>query len=276
MSIQLVLIDTALTAAQFEAKIRPLINNRSMVTRLADFLINASSGVERVNLFNHFSGVQAGGTITFASFVQDDTVTLNGVVLTGKDAPSGAAQFLTGVSDESSANALAALINSSSTAKIIGCMSATRRGTLIFASFVQNDTITVNGIVFTGRTTPDPAIKTQFAVGTTNTMCAVNAAAAINRMALDHPLLAGCVATSSSATVTVNTSIGNVLATNGVALTLAASAHCTVAAKIIVITSVVSGAIGNLMTLAISAHGSVSGAALTGGTDGNFYAFFKK
>jgi hypothetical protein len=101
-------------------------------------------------------------------------------------------------------------------------------GTITFASFADGDTIAVNGTTLTGKTSPSGAV--QFAVGASNTACAANAAACIN------------------ANTTVNK---QVIATSALA--------------VVTVTSLVPGAYGNLGTLAISAHGSVSGATLTGG-----------
>ena len=105
-------------------------------------------------------------------------------------------------------------------------------GAITFSSFVASDTITINGVVFTGEASG--ATGNQFNIGADDTGTATNAAAAINA--------------SSSAKI-VNT----VLATS--------------AGPILTITCKECGAIGNLMTLAISAHGSVS-TAVAGGTDG--------
>lgn len=104
-------------------------------------------------------------------------------------------------------------------------------GTITFSSIANNDTITVNGTVFTAKTSG--ATGNQFNIGASDTTAAANAVVAIN----------------ASATAVVS---NVVLATS--------------AAAVITITSLVPGPIGNLGTLAISAHGSVSGANLTGGT----------
>lgn len=106
-------------------------------------------------------------------------------------------------------------------------------GTITFASFADSDTVTINGVTLTGKTSPSGA--SQFAVGSSNTECAANLAAKINASAL-----AGIVnvvtATSSLAVVTITCSVP--------------------------------GSIGNLCSLAISAHGSVSAANLASGADG--------
>lgn len=102
-------------------------------------------------------------------------------------------------------------------------------GTITFASFADGDTITINGTTLTGKTSPSGS--SQFAVGGSNSACATNAAACIN------------------ANTTLNTQV-------------VASAS----AAVVTITALVPGPFGNLGSLAISAHGSVSGANLSGGS----------
>ena len=101
-------------------------------------------------------------------------------------------------------------------------------GTITLSSFVNTNTITINGLVLTGATSPSGVL--QFKIGTTDTITAQNAVACINA----HPST-GCDvnATSSGAVITI--------------------------------TAVNPGIAGNLYTIAISANGSVSGATLTGG-----------
>lgn len=53
----------------------------------------------------------ANGTVTLASALENDTVTVNSLVYTGKDAPSGNTQFLTGGTDTAGATSLAVSIN---------------------------------------------------------------------------------------------------------------------------------------------------------------------
>lgn len=112
-------------------------------------------------------------------------------------------------------------------------------GAITFASIANNDTITINGTVFTAKTTG--ATGNQFNLGASDTTAAANAAAAIN----------------ASATAIV---VNNVSATSALA--------------ILTLTAKEQGTMGNLMTLAISAHGSVS-TAVAGGTDGTVTALAK-
>lgn len=108
-----------------------------------------------------------------------------------------------------------------------GTVSAT--GTVTFSSIAAADTVTIGGTVFTGSNSPSGAV--QFLTGTTDTLSAVSLASVIKANTTVNKLVS---ATSSGAVITL--------------------------------TAVVSGPVSNFITLAISAHGSVSGATLTGGT----------
>lgn len=101
-------------------------------------------------------------------------------------------------------------------------------GTITLSSFVDADTVTINGTLLTGKNSPSGSAE--FLIGLTDTLTAVNLAACVNA---NTTLNKQVVATSSGAVVTI--------------------------------TALVPGAFGNLGTLAISAHGSVSGGGLLSG-----------
>jgi hypothetical protein len=105
-------------------------------------------------------------------------------------------------------------------------------GTITLSSFVATNTITVAGVTFTG--VASGATGNQFNIGASDTATAANAVAAINASTTSG-LNSMVIASSSGAVITI--------------------------------TSLVPGYIGNMITLAISAHGSVSGANLTGGSE---------
>lgn len=106
-------------------------------------------------------------------------------------------------------------------------------GTITLSSHVATDTCTVGGVVFTCMASG--ATGDQYNVGLSDTATAVNLAAALNASATAGA--AGCfTATSNAAVVTVTASVA--------------------------------GRIGNSIQLAISAHGTVSGARLASGSDG--------
>lgn len=104
-------------------------------------------------------------------------------------------------------------------------------GTVTLSSLANDDVVTVGGVDFTAKTSGASG-DAEFNLGSDDTDAAANAAAVISA----HPSLQNvCSATSAAAVITV-----------------------TAANK---------SAMGNQVTLAISAHGSVSGARLSGGVD---------
>lgn len=105
-------------------------------------------------------------------------------------------------------------------------------GTFTVGSMLANDTITINGIVFTAVGTAATAL--QFTIGGTAPETAVNAAAKFN------------------ADTTLD---GMVIA--------------SVSTSVITIEALVPGELGNAVTIANSARATASGARLTGGTNGD-------
>ncbi len=240
-------------------------NDSESFAQVAHYLDAIAGGAVPAKIRLNYGATQATGTITFSSFADADTITVNGVTLTGKTTPSGASQWAVGATDEACANNLVALINASALASIVGCVGATRRATVTVAAMVDGDTVTINGVVFTCKASPSAAVREQFQLGTSDTVTASNLKNAVNKSI--NVLLAGIVATSATTIVTLNF-IGG-------ALTVANSAHGTVASTIVVMTCIIAGTLGNLSSLAISAHGSVSAALMTGGAEGTEVIFAK-
>jgi len=83
--------------------------------KLKDFFKMLTSGIRPAIVQTKVNLAKASGTITLASFVQNDTITINGVGFTGKDSPAAAAEFQTGVSDTSTAASFASVANSNAT-----------------------------------------------------------------------------------------------------------------------------------------------------------------
>lgn len=256
MSNHIITLDTPLGANHVLNLIGGGDNKDGMLSRLADVLHAVDAGAYAGKLRVKVGATSAVGTITFASFADADTITVNGTVLTGKTSPVGTAQFAVGASNEACSNNAVAKINASALAKIGGTVGASRRGTVLLNGFVDGDTVTVQGYVFTGKNTPTDGNQQQFMIGGSDSLTAENLK---NALATFQPTKTLTV-TRSAATLTVNF-YGS--------LTLAASAHATVSSDIVVITAIVPGQIGNLCTLAISAHGSV--VAPTGGAEGTMY-----
>ena len=242
-----------ITAARLAGNLDPKANDRQSIARIARLLEEIAGGVRPAKLYLNTGAVQAAGLVTFASFVEDDTVTINGVLFTGKGTPSGTNQWAVGASDEACRNNLITKLLASTLDKIVGVVKPSARGTIALSSFAAADYVTINGVVFTCSATPTGA--NQFLLGSDDSATAQYLLNAI--AANPDTRVAGITVTRSTSTLTFNY--------DGV-MTLAASAHATVADKVIVITSIVGGQIGNLMTLAISAHGSKSDPAA--GTEG--------
>jgi phage tail sheath gpL-like len=119
-----------------------------------------------------------------------------------------------------------------------------------FSSFANNDTVTINGVVLTGKTTVIAA--NQFVVGASDTITAANLAYYLNNG----------VATPGGAFGAPPAKIWGVVTASA-------------AAAVVTLTAQETGAIGNLYTLAISAHGSVTGANFASGADGTIIALAK-
>lgn len=109
-------------------------------------------------------------------------------------------------------------------------------GTITFSSFAADDTITVAGVTLTAKASGATGPQFNIGVSPTNNGTAAAAAAKIN----SYAPYAGVVTASALANV-------------------------------VTVTAAVPGLIGNGLGLVISAHGSVSGALLTGGDDGTAY-----
>lgn len=236
--------------------------NRSGVERIANFFNSIVTGLRTAKVRLNTGAVQAEGQVAFDSFVQDDTVTVNGVVFTGRNSPSTTVQFAVGASDEACANNFYEKIKASAEDKIAGVVVPYRRGTVLLSSFANDDTITINGLVFTGKTTPSASDPRQFAIGGSDAKTAENLLVAINKCKALYPSYLGenlLSVSRSTATLTIDMDRS---------MTLAASAHATLDNDMVRILCATGGQIGNLCTLAISAHGSVSAANLAGGTEG--------
>ena len=85
---------------------------------LATYLSAAAGGLADCAIDAHYSTtapVAATGTVTCASVLDADTVTVASIVLTAKTSPAGSVQWLRGVSDTADAAALVACINAHTT-----------------------------------------------------------------------------------------------------------------------------------------------------------------
>jgi hypothetical protein len=102
--------------------------NRLAALNVEKVIRGLRSGMIRGRLDVQLSGaapVAASGTITLASFANDDTVVIGGVTLTGKSSPTTENHFEIDGNDTADAAALAACINAHSTlSKVLTATSA--------------------------------------------------------------------------------------------------------------------------------------------------------
>jgi len=122
--------------------------------------------------------------------------------------------------------------------------------TITFSSFVDADTITINGVVLTGKTTVVAA--SQFVIGASDTITAANLVYYLNNGKSSVSSTFGAPPAKIWGVVTASSAAG-----------------------VVTLTAQETGAIGNLYTLAISAHGSIGGANFTSGADGTITALAK-
>lgn len=240
-------------------------DSRTGVERIANFFNSIVTGRRTAKVRLNTGAVQAEGQVAFDSFADADTVTVNGVVITGKTSPSGAEEFAVGASDEACANNFYEKLKASALDKIVGVVVPYRRGTIVLSSFANGDTVTLNGLVFTGKTTPSSSTPTEFAIGGSDAKTAENLMNAINSCSKIYPTYLGKELLSisrSTATLTINMDRS---------MTFAASAHATLDNDMVQILCAHGGQIGNLMTLAISARGTKTDP--TGGTEGTETVF---
>jgi hypothetical protein len=123
------------------------------------------------------NSTQASGTITLASMVATDTVTINGVVFTAVASGATGNQFNVGVSDTATAANLAAAINASVTANVVHVVFAASTLNVVTVTAVQPGlqgnmntlAISSHGYVSNTSATPSPLLTaaTYAVLGTT-------------------------------------------------------------------------------------------------------------
>lgn len=122
------------TQAAVDARIRQGQGGRGFILdQIAQYLDRLAAGSSNMTSGRLVTGaVKSTGTVTFAAtFVEDDTVTINGVVFTGKDSPAGADEFAIGGDEEETAANFAAKINASALAGIVNVVTASVSGAIV-------------------------------------------------------------------------------------------------------------------------------------------------
>lgn len=110
---------------------------RPSLRRLINFLLRlkagGNTGATTISVRN--TGVKASATVTCATTIANDTVTINGVVFTAVAGVAGANQYsIDGATNTLDAAALAAAINASVSAGIVGIVTATSNAAVVTVS----------------------------------------------------------------------------------------------------------------------------------------------
>lgn len=220
------------------------------------------------------STAQAFGTVTLATVLAADTVSINGANMTAVAGAAGADQFSIDGTDIVDASSFVAGLNASVTALLNHVKATNTQAIVTCASVLTGDFITVAGVRLLART-GTAGVTTglapgEFSANGTDTQDAASLVLAIN----EHPTLSQIVfAASAAAVVTIYErapSLGQSIpiTTSGGTLAITGSVTALTASAIVYLESVVPGIGGNAVTLASSNGGrlAVSGARLTGGT----------
>lgn len=109
------------------------VSGVGMVNMIADMIDGSQLSYTKVS-----NGmIQAAGTVTLASMVATDTITVNGVVFTCETSGATGNQFNVGGTDTITAANAAVAINASVTAKVAGYVTASSVGVVLTVTAVQ-------------------------------------------------------------------------------------------------------------------------------------------
>jgi hypothetical protein len=246
---------------------------REKVNRFAEYL-RAIAGSGILGRAQSRPSIVAGtahavGTVTLATALAADTVTINGVAFTAVTGVAGANQFSIDGTDIVDASGLVTSINASVTALVSGYVKADNRSaTVTLASVTAGQTVTIGGVTFTAITGTSTSLV-QFDVSGDDTADA----AALVAKANAHPYLREqLVASSALGVVTLRQlpfgpprTLG--LSKSGAGITVSGA---TLAASAgVLLAAVAKGQEGNQATLASSSAPRlpVSGARFAGGVN---------
>lgn len=110
-------------------------NPKKWAKKMENFFKGVQAGIYPASIeqiSDDTSLVRASGTVTVASVLADDTLTINNVTLTGKSSPLGESQFDSDGSDATVAAAIVAKINAHSS--LTGIVTATSSGAVVTVS----------------------------------------------------------------------------------------------------------------------------------------------
>lgn len=240
--------------------------------KIANYFNGLACGSNKASVSGYnTASTKASATVTLATVLQNDVLTIAGRAFTGKDSPSGTQQFLTGSTDDASRDSLISKINSDATASTyvvasIGGVKAT--GTQTLSSVVATNACGVQGVTFTCVAASATPTNVQFCVGADDTATAANLVSTLN----SHPTVSALMtATSSGAVVTLEAKVageaGNAYTlTSGTNITRS-GANLASGTAAVLLTAIDYGTMGNAISLATSgATIALSSANLAGGT----------
>jgi len=112
-----ILLSVPETAADLKEKLILELNDdpKRRLVKLADYFVAAAAGLGSLTARLQVAAVKASGTVTCASVLANDTVTINGVVLTAVNGTPAANQFDMSGNATAEAASLVAAINANAT-----------------------------------------------------------------------------------------------------------------------------------------------------------------
>jgi phage tail sheath gpL-like len=164
MSLTNLLLDTDLSSDQLKSLVR-FADKREGATDLAAYIQSLAAGVRAATMTCKVGAIQASGTFTLDTVIATDACSINGVSFDCVASGATGNQFNLGADDEETAANLAAAINASQTALVLGVVEATAEAEVVTVKAKQpglvgnaiaiataDATITVSGARLTGGT----------------------------------------------------------------------------------------------------------------------------
>lgn len=250
----------------------PLSSNADQCQLLIDYLNALKSGNEGATLTITVDAVNASGTVEANAVQADDTVTIEGVVLTAKRSPVGEAQF-------SGAQAVAASLvvqDLTYTAATPGLAGNSITIEYVGGGTAGDEVVTVDGTSVTVEIEDGVSTATEIKAAwdaeagalALATVAVTGTGGNAQEIEAETPLANGLDAISDNATAT--SIAAKINAHSTLSLIVSAAVDSSDLDKVI-ITSLQPGVLGNEISLASSNGGrlTLSGAALAGGDDGD-------
>lgn len=216
-------------------------------------------------------GILASGTVTCATVVNNNTVTINGATITAKSASPSTNEFLIGASDTATATALCAAINASGQAAISGFVRATSSAAVV-TIYSRNPGLAGNTITLASSGATLAVSGARLAGATVASHEGAQASSTVTVTSGSGNYTVTINGVNASGTVAYNTSDDQTAADIADAINKSTDAlvhghiYATAATNVVTITAVRGGTQGNSITLACTGTGAVAGAArLAGG-----------